>query len=189
VLESLCRLQKELVEGGAVADLWSEWDSPVVYRPKRELSLSDYVKRFLDRDLDRYLIASNREVENRRGNETDILVQCLVSGVSGEPPSRFAVVIEVKGSWNSKLFTEMESQLANRYLQEYEATRGVYLVGWYSCDAWDPDDSANSGSAKLGLVELRERLGNQASELTDETRRIEAVVLDAALRSSPKKGK
>ena len=182
VVESLGRLQRELVEENAAQDLWSEWGNPVRYRPKRELSFSDYVKRFLDRDLERYLVAANREVQNRRGNATDILVQCLVADEAGGPAQRFAVVVEAKGSWNPGLLAAMETQLAERYLREHEADRGVYLVGWYNCEAWDQDDSAKEQSWRHDLVELRAELARQASALSNENRRIEAVVLDAALR-------
>jgi len=181
VVESLGRLQADLISGGAAADLWSEWDWPLKYRPKRELSFADYVKRFLDRDLQQYLIASNREVENQRGNETDILVECFVP-VDGEPPLRFAVVIETKGSWNGGLLSDMETQLANRYLRDYATDRGIYVVGWYNCDTWDPEDTARAASQKHDLTTLRHELSAQALSLTNDVRRIEAVVLDAALR-------
>ncbi|MFN8593101.1 MAG: hypothetical protein U0031_16725 [Thermomicrobiales bacterium] len=181
VVESLGRLQRELVEGNAAPDLWSEWGHPPKYRPKKELSFSDYVKRFLDRDLERYLVAANREVENRRGNETDILVQSFVADEAGGPPRRFAVVIEAKGSWNPGVLTAMEAQLVGRYMHEHEADRGVYLVGWYHCDAWDHDDSARERSQRHELSALRANLAEQASNLCGPNVRIEAVVLDAAL--------
>ena len=181
VVESLGRLQAHLLADGAVADLWSEWGWPLKYRPKRELSLADYVKRYLDRDLRQYLIAANREVENQRGNETDILVECFVP-VDGGTPQRFAVVIEAKGSWNDHLLTAMETQLANRYLRDYATDRGVYLVGWYNCDSWDPEDSARAKSRKHDFKKLSHEVSAQALSLTNDVRRIEAVVLDATLR-------
>ncbi len=181
VLESLGRLQEHLTVDGAVADLWSEWKEgrEEFFRPKLELSFADYVKRFLDQDLARYTIVNNREVENRRGNETDILVEYMDRDEGGRP-QRLAVVVQAKGSWHDEVLSAMETQLAGRYLVDYQANRGVYLVGWFQCDRWDSRRPERSRPAGHTLTSLRQFLTDQAQELSDERRRMEAVVLDAA---------
>ena len=184
VLESLGRLQEDLVAHDAVADVWSEWtiDGRTRYRPKQELSLSHYVKRFLDRDLAQYAIVANREVENRPGNETDILVQYLDPADRSQDVRRLAIVIEVKGCWNDGVLTDIRSQLADRYLAKYETDRGIYLVGWFGCAKWDVEHGARVRCVRHTLTSLQEVLTAQARDLTDERRRVEAVVLDASLR-------
>lgn len=193
ILEALARLQDELVRCGAIADLWSEWPDGRGrwnYRPKYELSFSDYVKRFLDRDLQQYTISSNREVENRQGNETDILVTYVDRDTRGREVCRFHAVIEVKGSWHDELLTAMETQLANRYLVDYETDRGIYLVGWFKCDVWDAQDGNRRTKPRAySLDSLRDELSGQSARLSNEARRVEAVVLDAALRLTPRQSR
>lgn len=181
IVESLGRLQRHLTIDGAVADLWSEWKEghEERYRPKPEVSVSDYVKRFLDRDLVEYTVVNNREVEIRPRNEIDILVE-YADRTGRARPRRLAVVIEVKGSWHDDLLTAMETQLAGRYLADYQTDRGLYLVGWFKCARWDPTRPEGDKPVGHTVVSLHEELRNQASRLSGERRRIEAVVLDAA---------
>lgn len=190
IVEALGRLQDQLIRSGGAADLWSEWPDDsrrLNYRPKYELSISDYVKRFLDRDLQQYTISSNREVENRPGNETDILVTYVDRDVRGREVRRYHAVIEVKGAWHAELLTAMETQLANRYLVDYETDRGIYLVGWFRCDLWDSRDrSRRTKPSGYSLLSLSEELRGQATRLSTDARRVEAVVLDAALRLTPR---
>jgi hypothetical protein len=128
------------------------------------------------------MIVANREVENRPGNETDILVQCLVPEGNGGNPRRIAVVIETKGVWNNKLFKDIKDQLANRYLCEYEANIGIYVVGWFRSDCWDVGDSRRSVRKTYSIRSLHAALEQKAVDLSNEDRRIQVVVLDAALR-------
>lgn len=181
VLEALGRLQRHLTVGGAVADLWSEWKvgQREVYRPKLELAFADYVKRFLDCDLRQYTILNNREVENRRGNETDILVEYMDREGDGVP-RRLAVVIEVKGAWHRDLFTAMETQLAGRYLVDYQTHHGIYLVGWYQCNRWESTRRERRKPVGHTLDSLRQKLIDQASQLSNDKREVDAIVLDAA---------
>jgi hypothetical protein len=68
LIESLTRLQEELQgETPSYQDLWNGWGpkKKKLYRPKDENELSNYVKRFLDRDLVERGIIANREVELR----------------------------------------------------------------------------------------------------------------------------
>jgi hypothetical protein len=184
IVEALERLAGDLVRVGAAADLWSEWHSDggrLNYRPKYELSFSDYVKRFLDRDLRQYTISSNREVENRQGNETDILVTYVDRDPRGREVCRYHAVIEAKGSWHDELLAAMETQLANRYLVDYETDHGVYLVGWFRCDLWDAQDRRGTKPRGHTLESLWDELRQQATRLSTDARRIEAVVLNAAL--------
>jgi hypothetical protein len=142
-VKALDWLQEEFVCCGAVADLWSQWPdgtSRLSYRPKYELSFTDNVKRFLDRDLRQYTISSNREVENRPGNETDILVTYVDRNTRGREVCRYHVVIEARGSWHDELFTAIESQLANRYLVNYETDRGF---------TWSHGSDATCGMQKI----------------------------------------
>lgn len=126
-------------------------------------------------------MAANREVENRRGDKTDVLVQYIDRDRNGQEVRRLAVVVEIKGSFHNEVRTAMQTQLAERYLRDYEADRGVYVVCWFNCDKWDDRDAAYKRSKHHTLEELRSSLSAQATQLTNEIRRVEAVVLDSSL--------
>ena len=180
VLEAFARLQYEIGHGAA-ADLWSEWNEgrTVKYRPKGELALSDYIKRFLDRDLDHYTVSSNREVENKRRSEVDLLVQYIDRGEDGAEAHKFSVIVEVKGCWHQDLTTAMENQLASKYLEGSEADHGVYLVVWFHKHLWDNDDSRIKSQTD-SLESIRNLLAHQALQLSIAGKRIESFVLDSS---------
>ena len=183
IVESLGRLQYELQHTGSVADLWSECGKghQTLYRPKRELAISDYVKRFLDRDLNQFSISSNREVENIRWNEVDLLVQYVERGQDAGLVRRLATVIEVKAGWHGELLTAMRTQLADRYLTTGETNKGIYLAVWFKCERWDETDTNPRGKPRdYDLGRLTSELAEQADDLTNERRRVCAVVLDAS---------
>jgi len=82
VLESLERLEQKLQasEPPRAIDLWNEVRSnrKVTYDPKDEERLSDYIKAHLDDEFREDGVVINREVVNRRGEETDIRVETFV---------------------------------------------------------------------------------------------------------------
>lgn len=178
ILESLADLQLILSgESPAAVDLWnSSFSSNTrIWSPKDELLISDYVKRFLDTKLGTGGILINREVENRIGNENDLYVQCI------DPVSKdiITVVCEVKGCWNSDLYTSMKNQLVDRYLKEQKISHGIYLVGYFDCAKWDP--GIRHYSRRHSLNELRYDLENQASLLSNEDYKVTSIVLDCCI--------
>jgi hypothetical protein len=187
VKESLRRLQLELTERGAAVDLWSEWKRgrKIFWRPKGEVSLSDYIKRFLDRDLAQFAIVSNREVENVPLNRTDLLVQYIDDTAQVPEPLRLEVVIEVKAGWHSDVRTAIENQLANRYLNDTNVNHGLYLVPWFNGDRWDPDDSRRGKAVRRDPTSLDNHLAKKATVLSDGHRLVDAMILDASLRPAP----
>src|SRR5262249_53636604 len=148
VLESLDRLQRLLRgETPSIRDLWNE-DRERGPRPKDEAHLSDYIKRHLDSDLLAAGVVVNREVQIRRGDQTDLRVEAVRVGAG--QAHRLAVTIEVKGCWNPGLKADMEGQLRNRYLSR-GTTCGVYVVGWFRGGPWDPDDHRERSTPKWDL--------------------------------------
>jgi hypothetical protein len=63
-----------------------------------------------------------------------------VDAVARDPRSKeldqLKVIIESKGCWNPEIKTAMETQFLNRYLKDNDCSHGIYLVGWFLCDAW-----------------------------------------------------
>ena len=92
-------------------------------------------------------------------------------------------IIEVKGSWNTEVKTNMKTQLKDKYLKEKSSKFGLYLVGWYWCKKWNDDDprKINHNKEFCDLTKLRDILKNQEQNVSDENHIIRSFVLDASL--------
>jgi len=188
ILESLSELQRLLQgETPASPDLWDRV-KPGKYVPKDENHLSDYIKRHLEQDLTARGIVALREVEIRRGEgegkgeQTDIHVTGFVPGITEGNIEQVRVIIESKGMWHAEVDTAMQSQLVDRYLKDNPCQHGIYLVGWYRCTQWDPDSPSYKKSRKESFDSAKGRFEEQAASLSNESRAIKALVLNAALR-------
>ena len=188
LIESLGRLEVKLQgETPAAQFLWDKI-SHGVYRPKDENSFSDYVKLHLEEDLKQKGIIANREVQIRSGTggasgeRTDIHVDAVSPGGPGGAYDKVSVIIEAKGCWHPELETAMRTQLVDRYLKETLCQHGLYLVGWFNCPQWDPEDSRRKQAPKYDIEEARKRFEAQAAELSRGAVRIKACVINAALR-------
>jgi predicted NACHT family NTPase len=182
LVESLRRFEKKLHdETPAVIDLWDEIRKNV-YKPKDENRLSDRVKRHLDEELRQRGVVVSREVEIRRGEETDIHVDAVVRNPQKNDYDVISVIIEAKGCWHSELESAMETQLFNRYLKENRCQHGIYLVGWFNCEQWDKEDYRRSRAPSWSVEQAQEEFDKQAKSLSAQGVLIRAVVIDAALR-------
>ena len=195
VTESLVRLQ-ETLHGETPARIFL-WDVIPAeerekrYRPKDENSLSNYVKLHLERDLKQRGIIVLREVEIRYaaggepGERIDLYVDAFVPGPDHTRIDVLTVIIEVKGCWHREVNTAMQTQLVERYLRDNPGRQGFYLVGWFNCPQWDPDDHRKEDAPHISLVEARARFAQQAEELTVRSEGrylVKSFVLDTALR-------
>jgi hypothetical protein len=190
ISESLGRLQAELHgELASVGDLWNS--ERTEWWPKQEEDVSDYIARFLKRDLVERGIIVNREVQIRRGRgempgqNTDIHVDAppleLCEVVQHYGP--ISVVIEVKGSWNGGLMADMEGQLRDRYLKNSGCRVGLYVVAHFTATNWRTSDNRRSKSIAWEIGLLRQRLAEQALDLSGGVL-IRSFVLDASLDST-----
>ena len=187
IIESLSRLEEALQgETPAGRDIWDRTANK--YRPVDENDFSDYVKRYLDRDLRERGVIVNREVEIRRGRgpgtgeRTDIHVDAIVNGEQGQAFDVVTVIIETKGCWSRELDTAMKTQLLDRYLRENQCNDGLYLVGWFDCEQWDDTDERKKKTPQQTLQEAREQFDSQAEELSGIEKSIRAFVMNTALR-------
>lgn len=174
VLWSLDSLQRKLQSRSLprAVDLWDK------SKPKDEKALSDYVAAHLQEDIKKHGIVVNREVEIRRGNETDIHISAFGRDHLGRPTGDpMKVTIETKGCWHRDLDTAMESQLIGQYMSTDDCRHGIYLIGWFVCDAWS--DRKSQSVPTIDLLEAREKFLRQAKELSEKnTFRVETVILD-----------
>lgn len=184
---SLKELERVLQDDNSLSiTLWDRVHSKGgKYKPKPEEILSDVVKRQLDQDLKSKGISSYREVQLRRpntikggrqGERTDI----LVSFFNPSTEESISVIIEVKGSNNKEVNTNMKTQLRDRYLKNGGFNHGLYLVGWYNCDAYH----YQKNHIKLDTInEARNHFAKQAMILETEQKKIKSFVLDCALQN------
>jgi len=76
----------------------------------------------------------------------------------------------------------MRTQLVDRYFRDNVCQHGLYLVGWFNCDRWDPDDRRRASSRRISREEGRQRLDDQAGAVSQGAVTVRAFVLNAALR-------
>lgn len=185
VVESLDRLQAKLREElPAARDLWNTPNGK--FSPRDEQEVADYVVRHLREDLRNRRIIVNREVQISRGigdgtgQRTDIHVDSAALEEPGSYDWIYAIA-EVKGNWHAELLTAMETQLRDRYLKEKRCRNGLYLVAWFTCPKWRPDDSRRNHCSQMSLAEAREFFSHQAVELSTDGYCIRSYVLDVSL--------
>jgi len=92
---------------------------------------------------------------------------------------RISAIIEVKGCWNHGLLTAMETQLVGRYLKGNACPFGLYLIGWFMCDQWDPEDYRRKDTPQMTVDDARAHFEKQAAEVSDATRLVRVYILNA----------
>jgi len=182
VIESLERLQTKLhAEVPAVQFLWIPVGEKT-FKPRDEDSLSDYIKIHLDDDLKKRGIVVNREVQIHRKQRTDIHVDAAIKRSEEDVSDTITVVVEVKGSWNVELNHAMQTQLVDKYLRDNHSHHGLYVVGWFASQLWDDNDWRKSKIGKLSIEDAVTQFSTQASQLSEGTTHVRALVLDATFR-------
>ena len=166
-----------------VRGLWNLQVKTKLYTPIDENGFSDVVTRYLQQELQVKGVFANREVEVTRrpgapvGQRTDILVNTVRRATDGRPLDPIAAVIEVKGCWNSELFTALDQQLVRDYMVDLRAPVGIFLVGWFDQTQWDPADYRRARVPQMSIAQAQSRLDQQAAA-APEGFLVRAVVLD-----------
>jgi len=179
VVEALTSIGKKMVDRGEYHSYWDEpkdKDDLERPRPKDENTLSFFLAARLDDYLVNNGIVINREVEVRRGNKTDIHVTAISRRKEDFEP--LVVVIEVKGCWHIDLGTAMQTQLLGEYLAVPGRNHGIYLVGWYDCEAWIGRDRRRTACAKAARTLPTEFFQEQALKLSTVGKQLRYVELD-----------
>ena len=188
----LLDLVKEALEGyqqylnGSLSPVRALWDrlSSTKYRPVDESDFTDHVASFLTREIFDKGVVINREVQITRTSRTDILVTAATPAIGTTPATSVALVIEVKGCWNSELMTAMQQQLVNRYMEQAQADVGLYLCGNFTSPGWDPRDYRRARCARRSADELGKELAEQARALSSQGRSVNCAVISAAFATS-----
>jgi hypothetical protein len=188
LVESLDRLQGKLQgETPAAQFLWESVNGRA-FRPRSEAHLSDFIKLHFEQDLAESAVVVNREVEVKSGSgrglgprRTDIHVDVFSAEY---PTDRIRAIVEVKGSWNRRLFADVEAQLAERYLVEHGVPAGLYVVGLFGSPVWDPEDARRRVRPRAERTQLLARLDQEASRASSGGVLIVPYVLDCSLRGT-----
>jgi len=180
VREALRRIQLVMTGEHPLSQLlWNEFGQSredAGRRPKEEQALSDFLAALLNIDLVGRAVIVNREVQIRR-KKTDIYVSAAAPTKTDGVFDIVTVAVEVKGCWNRDLDTAMKDQLVDRYMRDTPCEHGMYVVGWFYCEAWT--DETRKTACRVTKEELEEALSRQAAELSVDGRMLEAFVLDA----------
>ena len=184
LIESFKRLEDRL-QGryGYTPGAISLWDNrgQRLFRPKYEDDFSDFVRNHLLVDLNNIII--NREVDIDQTSTPDLLVNITNQNALHNQNRIITVVIEVKGSWHQELSTAMRTQLYEQYMIPRTLQYGLYLVGWFRSQYWDPADSRSTRNIEdfESIDDLRAFLEEQAQSLSEESFLIKSKVVDASL--------
>jgi hypothetical protein len=143
--------------------------------PKSEAALSDLASYHLGRELTRRRLIVNREVQIRPSDRGDLLIET----VDGRGGQHLGAVVEVKGCWNRGVRHDIATQLVARYLTGTGFNHGLYLVGCFCCDVWDPTDWRKRRHDRGALSA---ELATTAATLSDERRVVRSMVLDCGWR-------
>lgn len=147
--------------------------------PKEEGDFADYVRERLDERVRRRGIITNREVQVRRHDKTDILIEAIKRGPMNAV-NVVSVTVEVKCSWNGELEKAMETQLLSKYLESDKRNSGIYLVGWFESVKWTEEQNKRKKNKSRILAEPR--LLDQAVSLSGTgSKRIAYVGIDCSL--------
>lgn len=184
IVESLARADEVLQAAApAAVDLWD----PARRNPMHEPDLSNWLERWLKNDLRRLGVTVGRDTQVRPGKPGkmgaagDLVVEAIASEHT-EAPERALVIVEVKGAWNRELDRAMRGQLAERYLLPAGHRDGVYVVGWFAAEDWDPRDWRRARCARRDLRESRDYFSRQAEQVSAQCAvAIDAIVLDCSL--------
>ena len=153
-----------------------------VWNPKYEPDVSAALKDHLAQEFGEHLVV-NREVLIKQttslghGLSVDVLPTATETTAGRRLPS---CPIEVKGSWNSGLLTDLQAQLVADYLPATGATRGIYVCAWFPTGEWDDlDDPRHKKAAARDRDQVRLSL-TEAAHVASQSGGIEvaAVVID-----------
>jgi hypothetical protein len=118
------------------------------------------------------------------GQDTDIHVDALLPKRAAESHyGPVSAIIEVKGTWNDGLMTDMEVQLRDRYLRNSGCRTGLYVASHFKAKSWRVTDSRRAKSDRWEIADLRKRLEEQAKVLSGSVT-VRSFVIDASLDST-----
>jgi hypothetical protein len=183
---ALDRLETSYREGEAVVEVWNKTTHTGValWSPREETDISTVLKLFLERELEQFKPVISREPEARlalggaSSNNLDLLVTVPVDNQANAE-----VIVEVKGTWNDDLLTDLREQLVERYLANHTAKHGLYLAFHFGCTSWNQlgDGRKKRSLANKDIEEVRARLETERAKLPDIGKAVVVRVADVRI--------
>lgn len=93
--------------------------------------------------------------------------------IVGRAAERLIVPIEIKGEWHRDLWTAADAQLDHRYVNDWRAERGIYVVLWFGGSLQKPPSGVEPHSTPADLCHA---IGSASR--ARRTGRVDVVVLD-----------
>lgn len=141
------------------------WTEAKKNKPKKENSCRDELLSRLRSRFAPMGVSCEPEVDAVGDKRTDIRLSYKTA---------FELPIEVKGEWNDELWTGIQNQLINQYVNSRSDGYGIYLVLWFG--GKDQKPAGDGGKKPCSPDELRKRLQTHVSN--DKQSQIHVVVLD-----------
>lgn len=178
IADSLSRFQERLQP--VVHRLWNI--PPPRLSPKPEKFLSREICDWLETDLgQKNRIVAGCEVQPSLFHANDILVSARPN-TGDSSPGEICVVLEVKRHFHPKVATALENQLVADYLTKYQRTRGIYVVGWYNCPAWQKPSALKADTYSKASVRLTKLVEDSRKRHPDL--RLASICLDCGYPQS-----
>ena len=179
VLEGVGRFQQRLQLIGHL--LWNEVRQAgrPVFEPKHEAEISSMLADHLRHDLGKRLVVS-RGVQVRPTNTTGAGLTVHILN-SAHPESGTDVLhcpIEIKGSWNARLFEDLQEQLVDDYMAVLQTRRGVYVCAWFGLELWTGPGGSRLVAARRSRAQVQDDLLDRATRASADGRQVGVVVLD-----------
>lgn len=175
ITESIRKWERHIHKENLVQSLWDKQGTDKArWRPKDEEHLSQSLKAWMMSDLVNSQVVLGRELQFSRKltaeGEAGKRVDILVTVPANREPLReeLSVVIEVKGSWNRHVHTNMKDQLVDRYLGQHGSNSGLYVVGWFDSPNWDATDTRSKHRRWRDLQDADSALAAHAAKLSEE---------------------
>ncbi len=197
IVQSANQLMQVVVESLDLFQETLQGENPLAHllwagnHPKLEKDLCDWLADHLKKELAGKGIVVGREVQIHRLDRLDLRIDAIAEPEAGNALETVRVIVEVKGCWNRKIKEAMGTQLVHKYLKDRDCQHGLYVVGWFLCNAWTGKNPSRNAVKFANIDEMKKFFFGQAGAFSANGRRIKSVVLDittaAATKASRKK--
>ncbi len=111
-------------------------------------------------------------------------VACSVLEATTDYPFRYGPELAERARrWGREWLKRVEPRLSALFPRRSDGNAyGLYLVGWFLCDAWDSADNRKAQTPKWDLEEARKQFADQALALSIDGVEVRAYVLDTRIK-------
>ncbi|HFL3592906.1 TPA: hypothetical protein ACG3R3_003703 [Clostridioides difficile] len=93
-----------------------------------------------------------------QGRDNGEIIDIKINGLCGT--NELNLYIEVKCCWNKLLESDLEEELAKRYVLKRNCNYGIYVIGWFGCKQWILDSDTRK-LLKYNLEEAKKKFNDK----------------------------